>query len=97
MTVTLDVCDHPLFMRFAKERIQPFSRTYYEMDNGLYTLDRTEAKEFTQGNLKFCKYLTENGYRVGDSEFLNYERAIEYSMELIILTYGFGGFKVASK
>ncbi len=97
MTVTLDVCDHPLFMRLAKERIQTFSRTYYEMDNGLYTLDRKEAKEFKQGNLKFCKYITENGYRVGDSEFLKRERAIEYSMEMLILTYGFRNFKNARR
>jgi len=95
MTVTTDICDHPFFRRLAKERIQPFSRTYYEMDNGLYTLDLTKAKEFKQGNLKFYKYITENGYRVGDSEFLNYERAIEYSMEMLILTYGFGNFKSA--
>ena len=65
------------------------------MDNGLYTLDLTKAKEFKQGNLKFYKYITENGYRVEDSEFLNYERAIEYSMEMLILTYGFGNFKSA--
>lgn len=95
MTVTLDVCDHPLFIRLAKERIQPFSRTYYEMDNGLYTLNIKEAKEFTEGNYKHFKYLTENGYRVGDSEFLDYEHAIEYSMVMLILTYGFRKFKNA--
>ena len=95
MTVTIDICDHPLFRRLAKERIQAFSRTYYEMDNGLYTLDLTKAKEFTQGNLKFRKYIMENGYRVGDSEFLKRERAIEYSMVMLILTYGFRNFKNA--
>jgi len=97
MTVTLDVCDHPLFMRLAKERIQTFSRTYYEMDNGLYTLNIKEAKEFTEGGYKHFKILSVTLYRVGDSEFLNYERAIEHSMVMLILTYGFGGFKVESK
>uniref|UniRef100_A0A6M3MAX9 Uncharacterized protein n=1 Tax=viral metagenome TaxID=1070528 RepID=A0A6M3MAX9_9ZZZZ len=93
--ITLDVCDHPLFMRLAKERIQPFSRTYYEMDNGLYTLDIKEAKEFTEGGYKHFKILSVTLYRVGDSEFLDYERAIEYSMVMLILTYGFRKFKIA--
>lgn len=95
MTVTIDVCDHPLFKRLAKERIQPFSRTYYEMDNGLYTLNIKEAKKFTEGNYKHFKCLTENGYRVADSEFLDYEHAIVHSMVMLILTYGFRKFKNA--
>jgi len=97
MTVTLDVCDHPLFMRLARSMVQYYYRTYYEADDGEYTEDITQAKEFTQGNIKFYKTITDSGYRVADKEFRDINLAIEYSMVMLILTYGFGGFKVESK
>ena len=97
MTVDLSICDIPLFRRIAVNRIQPFSRTYYEMDNGLYTQDITRARLFTQGNIKFHKYLRERGYGVGDREFQNRDSAIEYSMTMLVLDYGFRDFSAGVK
>lgn len=98
MTVSIDVCDHPLFRRLAKERIRGVSGTFYEMDNRLYTDDITrytdditKAKRLTDGNFKHTNFC----YCVGDSHFVNYDDAIVHSMMLLILADGFSGFKVS--
>ncbi len=96
MTVTIDVCDHPLFRRLAKERIRGVSGTFYEMDYTdditRYTDDITKAKKLTDGNLK---HITNFCYCVGGSYFVKYDDAIVHSMTLLILTDGFSGFKVS--
>lgn len=97
MTLTTDICDMPFFKRLARSMVQYYYRTYYEADDGEVTEDITQAKEFTQGNIKFYKTITDSGYRVADKEFTDINLAIEYSMVMLILTYGFGGFKVESK
>lgn len=99
MTVTTDICDHPFFKRLAASRVQYYHGTYYEMENGSYTEDIRQARVFKEGNANpYYKCIYESKYRVGDREFSDtepgaYEKAIEYSMVLLILTYGFRNFR----
>ncbi|MDD3840095.1 MAG: hypothetical protein PHP06_05920 [Clostridia bacterium] len=98
LTVTIDVCDHPLFRRLAKERIRSSSGTFYEMDNvddddvKTYTDDITKAKRLSDGSYK---HTTNFCYCVGGSYFEKYDDAIVHSMMLLILTCGFRKWKDA--